>query len=149
MIKWLKFLFLLLLKPAKLHIRIVYITRYLQIRFLFSGSKKPKPTPSAPSVEMHAASDSTIKTAHRLPSYHSQTSHSTANPNQLLPPQTRSHRSETNKTVPTILKVVHHHDPLWDLHEINRFTRDIFKFKHGNILSEIFFLSHSSSRSSS
>ena len=88
---------------------------------------------------MHTASDSTIKTAHRLPSYHSQTSHSTANPNQLLPPQTKSHRSETNKTVPTPLKVVHDHDPLWDLHEINRFTRDIFKFKHGNILSEIFF----------
>lgn len=85
---------------------------------------------------MHRTSDSTIKSAQRLPSYHSQTSHTSANPNQLLPPhaQAKSHRSETDKTVPVPLKVVHEHDPLWDLHEINRFTRDIFKFKHGTLL---------------
>lgn len=93
---------------------------------------------------MHAASDSTIKTTQRLPSYHSQISQSSSNvkpnPNQLLPPQNKSHRSDASKPGSTTVKSSKSHEHICSLNEINTFTRDIFKFKHGNFRLGVIFV---------
>ena len=85
---------------------------------------------------MHVPSASTIKTAQKLPSFQSQTDHSVSNKqsstSQLAPPTVVFHQSNTEKPVSIPKKSVDNSKSLFDLDEINKFTREFFKLSRGN-----------------
>jgi hypothetical protein len=89
-------------------------------------------TSPSPTIELHVPSASTMKTAQKLPSFQSQHDHSVSSTNQLAPPIVVFHQPDTGKPVSIINKSVDNSKSLWNLDEINRFTRDIFKLNSGN-----------------
>lgn len=115
------------------------------VRFLFSRSqhkqnKIPKMISPSPTIELHVPSASTMKTAQKLPSFQSQHDHSVSNTNQLAPPIVVFHQPDTGKPVSIINKSVDNSKSLWNLDEINRFTRDIFKLNSGNTSDDDIFI---------
>ncbi len=111
----------------------------IYFRFLFSSSQhKPNKTSktTSPAIALHVPSASTIKTVQKLPSFQSQRDHSTSNKqsstNQLAPPTVVFHQSDTKKPVSISNKSVDNSKSLWNLDEINKFTREFFKLGTGN-----------------
>jgi hypothetical protein len=129
------------------------------LRSLFSGNKQqsnqnltvPKVTSSVPVIALHKDSSSTIKTTQKLPSFQSETDRSVSNKqsntHQLVSPTLSINRTSIGESHPTINsqrkdRILTNKSPdeiesLWDLDEINRFTRETFKLSSGNTPSSI------------
>ena len=128
----------------------------------FSGSKQQqlqpnknlkslKIIPSAPDIKLHGPSSSSIKTAQKLPTFQSKTDQSTSDiqsnatsTNQITSstlPFNQAGTGEPNSTsispvhtmnIPVTIKASDETASVWDLDEINRFTREIFKQNSNN-----------------
>jgi len=113
------------------------------------SNKNPKVASQVPVISLHVPSASTIKTVQEISTFQSKTDQSISNiqssTNQLIPPTFSSSQpsiSESNATtnlpVPKKQLTLTTESPddiksLWDLDEINRFTREISKHSSGNI----------------
>ncbi len=107
------------------------------------SNKNPKASSQVPVISLHVPSGSTIKTVQDIPTFQSKTDQSISNiqssTNQLIPPTLSSSQpsiSESSQTYKKQLTLTTESPDdiksLWDLDEINRFTREICKHSSGN-----------------
>jgi hypothetical protein len=106
--------------------------------------KSPKVTSSTPAISLHTPSSTTITTARKLPAFQSKTDRSisdtqsntisVSSTNSIIPPTLPFHQAGTSepnsqvykKDLPVVAKSPEF-ESIWDLNELSRFFREIFK----------------------